>query len=45
MRRYQVLFSKTAAKELRQIPRAEIKKLYAKTKELETIHVLQGVRN
>ena len=36
MKKYQVVFSKVAAKELRQLPNEEIKRVYAKSKELET---------
>ncbi len=34
MKKYQVLFSKVAAKELRHLPNEEIKRVYAKSKEL-----------
>jgi len=36
MKKYQVVFSKMAAKELRHLPNEEIRRVYAKSKELET---------
>ena len=36
MKKYQVLFSNLAAKELRHLPKEEIKRVYTKAKDLET---------
>lgn len=36
MRKFKILFSKVAAKELRHLPNEEIKRVYAKSKELES---------
>jgi mRNA interferase RelE/StbE len=36
MKKYQVLVSKVAARELRQLPNQEIKRVFAKSKELES---------
>lgn len=35
MKKYEVLFSRVAAKELRHLPNEDIKRVYAKAKELE----------
>ncbi|MEJ7682178.1 MAG: hypothetical protein WKG06_30870 [Segetibacter sp.] len=35
MKKYQVVFSKVAAKELRHLPNDELKRIYDKSKELE----------
>jgi mRNA interferase RelE/StbE len=36
VKKYQIFFSKVAAKELRHLPGAELKRVYAKAKELES---------
>lgn len=36
MNKYRVVFSKMAAKELRRLPNEQLKRVYAKSKELET---------
>ena len=36
MTKYDIVFSKVAAKELRNLPKEEIKRVYAKSKELES---------
>ena len=45
MKKYGVLFSKIAAKELRHLPNEEIKRVYAKSKELESNPRPAGCKN